>query len=237
MNKHSNKTSKVIIREMDIVGRSLLGKRDKNNSQMKLTFSNIKKNLWRRRKSVPISVKHSVYIELKKRKHFLANIIKTISDILKDEQFKGLNGIVGRHHGKDVLFVNENHHFCFPIQLEEGHIAMIPFVNELSVSEINDHIKDCLSYLSKNEKQWFYIDSYDTLQQRKEKYFPTFPLTDWHSIGIDSGFLPMSKFSAPPITLGYTMKEIFIVYDHLFFSGAIIGNFLNAVKEELKEWE
>lgn len=231
------KNQRVTIREMDTVGRGLLGKRDKNNPQMKFTFSTIKKVLWRRRKSAPICVKHSVYIEIKKREHFLANIMKTISDIFKQESFKRLNGIVGRHRGKDVMFVNENHHFGFPSQTKCGHIAMIPFVNELSVSEISDRIKECIYYELKHEKQWFYIDHYDTLQKKKEIYFPTLALTDWYSINIDSGFLPISNFSSPPITFGYTRKEIFVVYDHLFFSGAIIGKFLNAVKEELKKWE
>ena len=222
------------IREMDIVGRGLAGKRDKHNPQMRLSFSNIKNNLWRKRKSTPISVKHSVFIDLKKKKQFLSFIMKTISDVLKQDRFKGLNGIIGRHHGKDVIFINENHHFGFPIQSEEGHVAMIPFVNELSTVEINEHIKNAVSYAKKNESQWFYITGYEHLQLRKEKYFPTFAITDWHSIDVDGGFLPIGRFSGPPITFGYTKKEIFFIYDHLFFSGAIIGAFLNVIKEELK---
>ncbi len=81
----------------------------------------------------------------------------------------------------------------------------------------------------------FIQDHYDTLQKRKEIYFPGLALTDWYSVDIDSNFLPISNFSSPPITFGYTRKEVFIVYDHLFFSGAIIGKFLNAVEEEPKK--
>ncbi len=104
MNK-IKKNQRVTIREMGTVERGLLGKRDKNNPQLKLTFSMIKNNLWIRRKSALISVKHAIYIELKKRTPFLTNMIKTISDVLKDEEFKGLNGIVGKHRDKKIIIL------------------------------------------------------------------------------------------------------------------------------------
>jgi|GEM_PF-4342263 len=231
--------SKIIVKKMGIVGNGLLGKFDNNNSQLKLNLKTIRKNFWRRRKSVPICVKHSLYVEIQRRKHFLANIIKMISDVLKQEQFIELNGIVGRRRGQDVLFINKDHHFGFPIQLEgrgHNHVAMIPFVNELSVDEISDYIKDCISFLKENEKQWLYIANYDVLQKRDERYWPTFAITDWYSIDLDGGFLPTSALSSPPIIFGYTKKQIFVVYDHLFFSGAIIGKFLHAIKEEFEKW-
>ncbi len=33
---------------------------------------------------------------------------------------------------------------------------MIPFVTELSVIEINEHIKNAVSYVKENESQWFF---------------------------------------------------------------------------------
>jgi len=229
--------SEITIKKMGIVGRGLSGKFYENNSQLKLNFKTIRKNLWRRRKSSPICVQHFLYTKIQRQKNFLANIIKTISDTLKQEQFVELNSIVGRHSFEDVLFVNKNHHFGFPIQLEDGHIAMIPFVNELSVDEISDCIKDCISFLKQNEKQWLYIANYELLQKRDEWHWPTFAITDWYSIELDGGFLPLPNFSAPPITFGYTKEEIFVIYDHLFFSGAIIEKFLHAIKEKLEKWQ
>ncbi len=226
----------ITIREMDIVGRGLLGKRDKNNPFFEMSFSNIRNNIWRRRKSKPISVKHSVNINLERKKHFLAHNLKAISNVLSREEFKGLNGIIGRHGGQDVMFVNDNHHFCFSIQTREGHLSMVPFVNRLTIDEINDYIKKCILYCKTHEEQWLYIKDHEKLQEKGEKYFPTLAITDWHSIGVDSGFLPLMEASVgPPLTFVYTRKELFVVYDHLFFSGAIIGSFLNAIRDEISK--
>lgn len=41
---------------------------------------------------------------------------------------------------------------------------MIPFVNELSIAEINEHIKNAVSYVKNNENQWFYIDGREYLK-------------------------------------------------------------------------
>lgn len=72
---------------MDIVGRVLACKRGKHNPKIIFYFLSIKNNLCRKIKILPISVKNSIFIDLKNKKR-LSVIMKTIYDILKQAHLK-----------------------------------------------------------------------------------------------------------------------------------------------------